>query len=50
MSARDSTDADVQTWTFVASNWRKSIKSRAREMSWWYWLATGLLLAGAHRD
>jgi len=47
MNAQYSTDPNAHTWTFVATNWSESIRSRAREMSWWYWLTTGLFLAGA---
>jgi len=47
MNAQNSVDPNIHTWTFVAANWKESIISRVRELSWWYWLVTGLFLAGA---
>jgi len=50
MSAQNPIDANVNTWSFVAANWRESIVSRMREISWWYWSMTGVFLAGALSD
>jgi hypothetical protein len=47
MSAHYSIDPNVHTWTLVAANWRESTMSRMRVVSWWYWLVTGVFLAGA---
>jgi len=47
MTAQYFTDPNVHTWSFVATNRRESIRSRIRQISWWYWLVTGAFLAGA---
>jgi hypothetical protein len=47
MSAQYPTDPNGYSWAFVATTWRESTMNRIREISWWYWLVTGLFLAGA---
>jgi hypothetical protein len=47
MTTQYPADANAHTWTSVATNWRESTMNRISEISWWYWLVTGVFLAGA---